>query len=107
MLTGIARDILTASMQAVTRGGRIVIVGNTGGPQAEIDIRYIFGKRINLIESTMGSHQDFLDVTELIASGRLEPAIDRVMPLRDGKTAWEPLEYGAFVGKIALAPDGP
>jgi threonine dehydrogenase-like Zn-dependent dehydrogenase len=36
-------------MMAARRGGRIVIAGNTSGPQAEIDIRYIFGKQISLI----------------------------------------------------------
>ncbi len=59
VVDNVGKATLSTSMQAVARGGRIVIVGNTSGPQAEIDIRFIFGKQISLIGSTMGSHQDF------------------------------------------------
>lgn len=93
---------INTSMQAVARGGRIVIIGNTSGPHAEIDIRYIFGKQISLIGSTMGTHQDFLDVTSLLWAGRLRPVIARVMPLSEGIEAYRILERGEHFGKIVL-----
>ncbi|UCH20094.1 MAG: hypothetical protein JSU83_16220 [Deltaproteobacteria bacterium] len=68
-------------MMAVCRGGRTVIVGNTSGPQAEIDIRYIFGKQISLIGSTMGNRQDFRTITKLLWFGKLKSIVDRLMPL--------------------------
>ena len=95
---------LETSMRAVARGGRIVIIGNTSGPQTQIDIRYIFGKQISLVGSTMGSHQDFLKVTALLWSGKLRPVIDRVMPLRDGIEACTLMEQGKLHGKIVLEP---
>ncbi len=95
---------LNVSMRAVARGGRIVIVGNTSGPYAEIDIRFIFAKQISLIGSTMGSHQDFLDVTALLWAGKLEPVIDRVMPLSQGREAFAIMERGEQFGKIVLVP---
>jgi len=82
--------------------GRIVIIGNTSGPQAEIDIRYIFGKQISLIGSTMGSHQDFRDVTSLLWAGKLKAVIDRVMPLSEGIEAYRIMERGEQFGKIVL-----
>ena len=91
-------------MRAVARGGRIVIVGNTTGPKVEIDIRFIFGKQISLIGSTMGSHQDFQDVTALLWAGKLKPVIDRVMPLSQGKEAYGVMERGEMFGKIVLTP---
>jgi NADPH:quinone reductase-like Zn-dependent oxidoreductase len=95
---------LNTSMRAAARGGRIVIVGNTSGPKAEIDIRFIFGKQIRLIGSTMGSHQDFRDVTAMIWAGRIKPVVDRVMPLSRGKEAYGKLEQGQVFGKIVLTP---
>jgi NADPH:quinone reductase-like Zn-dependent oxidoreductase len=106
VVDNVGKATLTASMMAVARGGRIVIVGNTSGPKAEIDIRFIFGKQISLIGSTMGSHQDFLDIIALIWAGRLQPVIDRVMPLCDGKQAYEIMERGDMFGKIVLVPNG-
>lgn len=95
---------LGTSMKVAARGGRIVIVGNTSGPKTEIDVRYIFGKQISLIGSTMGSHQDFRDATGMLWSGRLKPVIDRVMPLKDGVEAYRLLETGRQFGKIVLTP---
>jgi NADPH:quinone reductase-like Zn-dependent oxidoreductase len=95
---------ISNSMKAVVRGGRIVIIGNTSGPHAEIDMRFIFGKQISLIGSTMGSHQDFRDVTTLLWNGKLRPVIDRVMPLNRGKEAYSILERGEQFGKIVLTP---
>ncbi len=95
---------ISNSMKAVVHGGRIVIIGNTSGPHAEIDMRFIFGKQISLIGSTMGSHQDFRDVTTLLWSGKLRPVIDRVMPLNRGKEAYSILERGEQFGKIVLTP---
>jgi NADPH:quinone reductase-like Zn-dependent oxidoreductase len=95
---------LSQSMRAVARGGRIVIVGNTSGPHAELDIRYIFGKQISLIGSTMGSHQDFRDVMDLVWAGKLLPVVDRVMALSEGRAAFAALERGEQFGKIVLNP---
>jgi NADPH:quinone reductase-like Zn-dependent oxidoreductase len=95
---------ITASIKALARGGRIVIIGNTSGPLAEIDLRYLFSKQISLIGSTMGSHQDFRKILELLWSGRLKAMVDRVMPLGDGRRAFELLEGGGVFGKIVLAP---
>jgi NADPH:quinone reductase-like Zn-dependent oxidoreductase len=104
VVDNVGKATLTASMQALARGGRIVIVGNTSGPQTEIDIRFIFGKQISLIGSTMGSHQDFKDVVGILWAGKLKPVIDRVMPLSEGRRAYEIMEKGAQLGKIVLTP---
>jgi NADPH2:quinone reductase len=104
VVDNVGRTTLAGSMQAVARGGRIVIVGNTSGPKAEIDIRFIFGKQISLIGSTMGSHQDFLTVTDLLWQDKLKPVIDRVFALSEGIEAYRRMEAGGHFGKILLQP---
>jgi len=104
VVDNVGRATLAQSMRAAARGGRIVIVGNTSGPHAEIDIRFIFGKQISLIGSTMGTHQDFRDVMNLVWAGKLRPVVDRVMPLSEGRQAFEILERGEQFGKIVLTP---
>ena len=104
VVDNVGQATITKSMQAVARGGRIVIVGNTSGPQAEIDIRFIFGKQISLIGSTMGSHQDFRDILDLLWAGKIKPVIHRVMPLSEGCDAYKMMEAGEHFGKILLAP---
>ena len=98
------RATLNTSIVAAARGGRIVIVGNTSGPQTELDIRYLFTKQISLIGSTMGSREDFRTVTSLLWAGKIKPVIYRVMPLREGKQAYRMMEAGGQLGKIVLTP---
>ena len=102
VVDNVGKATLGISMQAAARNGRIVIVGNTSGPDAQIDIRFIFTKQIRIIGSTMGTHQDFKDITALLWSGRLKPVIDRVMPLSEGAKAYQMMEKGEQFGKIVL-----
>jgi len=104
VVDNVGKATISKSMQAVARGGRIVIVGNTSGPQAEIDIRFIFGKQISIIGSTMGSHQDFHDLLDLLWSGKIKPVIHQVMPLSEGCDAYRMMEEGKHFGKIVLKP---
>jgi NADPH:quinone reductase-like Zn-dependent oxidoreductase len=102
VVDNVGQTTLVQSMRAVARGGRVVIVGNTSGPQVEIDVRFIFGKQISLIGSSMGTHQDFRDVMDLIWEGKLRTVVDQVMPLSEGKAAFERMERGEHFGKIVL-----
>jgi NADPH:quinone reductase-like Zn-dependent oxidoreductase len=104
VVDNVGRATLNTSIVAAARGGRIVIVGNTSGPQTELDIRYLFAKQISLIGSTMGSREDFRTVTSLLRAGKIKPVIDRVMPLREGKEAYRIMEEGGQLGKIVLTP---
>jgi len=104
VVDNVGQATLHQSMRAVARGGCIVIVGNTSGPKTEIDIRFIFGKQISLIGATMGTPQDFRDVMALIWAGKLRPVVDRVMPLSEGRAAFEALDRGEQFGKIVLTP---
>lgn len=92
------------SIRALARGGRLVTVGNTSGHQAMTDVRFLFSKQISIIGSTMGSHQDYRQVMQLVFDGAVQPAIDRVMPLSEGRAAHEILERGEQFGKVVLIP---
>jgi NADPH:quinone reductase-like Zn-dependent oxidoreductase len=95
---------LPQSQRAVRKGGRILTVGNTGGPKFEFDNRYMFSKHINLIGSTMGTRADFTRVMGLVLSGKLVPSIATTFPLADARAAHEYMERGEFFGKIILTP---
>lgn len=90
------------SFRAARKGGRILTVGNTGGPRFEIDNRFVFGKHLSIIGSTMSTLKDFADVMELIIAGKLRPALDRTYPLAEVRQAHERLESGQQMGKITL-----
>ena len=90
------------SFRAARKGGRILTVGNTGGPKFEIDNRYVFGKHLILIGSTMGSLSDFKAVMDLVFEGKLKVALDKTFPLKEARAAHLRLESGNQMGKITL-----
>lgn len=94
------------SFRASRKGGRILTVGNTGGARIEIDNRYIFGKHLTLIGSTMSTYPEFATVMDLIFSGDLMPVIDTRFHLSEARAAQERLEQGQQMGKIILDIDG-
>lgn len=103
VVDNVGSKTFSQSMQVVRRGGRIVIVGNTSGPFANIDIRYIFSKQISLIGSTMGNQQDYYESMQLVFKRKIQPIIYKMFPFHQGIEAMRILEKGEQFGKIVLS----
>ncbi|MCS7071986.1 MAG: zinc-binding dehydrogenase [Anaerolinea sp.] len=90
------------SIRSLKRGGRVLIVGNTSGPQAQIDLRYLFGRNLTIIGSSMGTTRDFQTVMGLVFSGALQPVIGATLPLDQIAEGHRLLEEGSVFGKVVL-----
>ena len=90
------------SLRTLRKGGRLLTVGNSGGPRFEIDNRYMFAKHLSIIGSTMSTIAEFNEVMDLIVTGQLKPVLDRTYPLKDAAAAQERLWNGENFGKITL-----
>jgi NADPH:quinone reductase-like Zn-dependent oxidoreductase len=90
------------SLRALRKGGRLLTVGNSGGPRFEIDNRYMFAKHLSIIGSTMSTLREFTEVMDLIVAGKLKPVIDKTYPLKDAAAAQERLWRNENFGKITL-----
>lgn len=90
------------SLRALRKGGRLLTVGNSGGPRFEIDNRYIFARHLSIIGSTMSPLRDFVEVMNLVVAGKLQPVLDSTFPLREAAKAQERLWKGENFGKITL-----
>jgi NADPH:quinone reductase-like Zn-dependent oxidoreductase len=90
------------SFRAARKGGRILTVGNSGGPIFQIDNRFVFAKHLSLIGSTMSTLADFAEVMDLITAGKLKPIMDITFPLKDAAAAQERLWKAEHFGKITL-----
>lgn len=90
------------SLRALQKGGRLLTVGNSGGPKFEIDNRYLFAKHLSIIGSTMSTLDDFKEVMDLIVAGKLKPVLDKTYPLKEAAGAQERLWRNENFGKITL-----
>ena len=103
VVDNVGAPTLMTSLRSARKGGRILTVGNSGGAKVEFDNRYMFGKHLSLIGSTMSTLAEFGDVMRLVFAGRLRPVIDSQYPLADIQAAHQRLEQGDVLGKIVLA----
>lgn len=92
------------SLRALKKGGHLLTVGNTSGPQFEIDNRLLFTKHLSIIGSTMGPMHDYETVMGLVFNGRLQATIDSTFPLSEGVAALRRLHTGDVTGKVVILP---
>lgn len=98
-------EVLTKSILAAARGGRVITCGATTGFTPQIDLRYLFFRQVELRGSTMGPKGDLFDILRHVEAGRLHPVVDRVMPLWEAREAHRELEARKVFGKIVLTVD--
>mgnify|MGYP005845622363 CR=1 FL=1 len=92
------------SLRALARGGRMLVVGGTGGYTAETPVNYVFRKHLSILGSTMAPQDDFRTVMGLIFEGKLKPIVGQVMPLKEAAKAHRIFESGEVFGKLVLVP---
>ncbi len=90
------------SIRSTKIGGRLLVVGNTSGPMVEIDLRQVFFRHLSIIGSTMGPHQDYVKVMNLVFAGKLKPVIGAAYPLEEAQQAQAALENFDVFGKVVL-----
>ena len=91
------------SLRCLRRGGRLVVFGGTGGPQVELDVRYVYLNWLSILGTTLGSPADFGRFLETVERGSWSPVIDRVLPLAEAGAAHDLLRSGGHYGKLVLA----
>ncbi|RNL85566.1 zinc-binding dehydrogenase [Halostreptopolyspora alba] len=94
-----------ALLSALGPLGRYVVAGAMAGPIVEADLRTIYLKQIQLIGSSFGTHQDFVDVVRAVDSGAVTPLLAGTYPLRDLPRAQADFARKDFVGKLVVLPD--
>lgn len=90
------------SIKSLVKGGRLVTCGATTGFDAVTDLRFVFYKNLRIFGNLMGSKGELVRVTQLMAEGKLEPVIDRVLPLEQAKEGHLALSNREQFGKIVL-----
>ncbi|MGA7923099.1 MAG: zinc-binding dehydrogenase [Thermoplasmata archaeon] len=106
ILDSVGVETVGRSLRALARGGRLVVVGATTGPKAEIDLRTLFWRQASIRGSTMATASEFEAVVSLIREGHLHPVIDSIFPWAERQAAWRRFEGPSLFGKVVLELSG-
>ncbi|MCC6555111.1 MAG: NAD(P)H-quinone oxidoreductase [Polyangiaceae bacterium] len=103
-------------IKACAARARIVLVGLTAGAAADIDLRPLLQKRIELIGTVLRSRplEEKIEAAQalerriapMIASGALRPVIDRIFPLEEAGAAHAYVAENTSFGKVLLRVQG-
>jgi zinc-binding alcohol dehydrogenase/oxidoreductase len=92
-----------ALIEALRPGGRYVCYGATlGNPEGALDLRGLMLRQIRVQGTTMGSPREFAAMLDFVSRHKLEPVVDRVLPLRDGAAGLALMAGFGHTGKIVL-----
>ncbi|MFK3961296.1 zinc-binding dehydrogenase [Guptibacillus hwajinpoensis] len=90
------------SLGVLKKGGTIVIFGSSTGDTIEFDLRSFFYGQYNLLGSTMGSAEEFLEMVSFVNEHSIKPIMDEVYSFDDIQKAFAHLEDSSQFGKISL-----
>ncbi|MFO1497936.1 MAG: zinc-binding dehydrogenase [Verrucomicrobiota bacterium] len=95
---------LEQAFHCLARGGTIVTCGATAGRDVQFNLWPFFVKQQKLVGSYGRSRVDMLATLDWVATGKLRPVIDRVLPLEQTAAAFRALRERAVLGKILIRP---
>lgn len=102
ILDSVGKDTLNASIRALRKGGRVVIIGGTTGQDVELNLRYVYWKQVDILGSTMASHREFLEVMGHVFAGRFKPVVGATYPAEQARAAFQAMARDEHFGKIVL-----
>lgn len=92
------------SIASLKTSGRLVTCGATSGYVAQIDLRQLFYRHLNLLGSFMGSKAELLEAMKFVENGKIRAVVDQTLPLAEARRAHELMEDRAQFGKLVLVP---
>lgn len=90
------------SLRSTAPGGRIAVCGATSGAKMELTVPILFFKQIEILGSTMFTHEEFRQVTALVGAGKVEPQVDVVYDFDRLPDALARLDAGEQLGKVVV-----
>lgn len=102
VIESVGRATFDKSLKQVKQGGTIVVFGASAGDEIKLNLRSFFYGQYNLLGSTMGSSEEFLEMLAFIEKHQIRPVIDKAYPLTEALDALKRLDNAEQFGKIAL-----
>ena len=97
-------DTWAKSLKAVKRGGTILVCGATAGFDPKEDLRYIWTFELNVKGSNSFYYDNLSELLELVSQKKIDPVIDRVLPLEQAVEGLALIRDRKVIGKIIVDP---
>ena len=104
---GVDRVVETAgtleqSLKSLAVNGHVAFVGSLSGEWPPLDPRLVFAVAATIRALAVGSHTQFIRLSEFITSHQLRPVIDRKFPFEEASAAFRYYESTSPFGKVII-----
>ncbi|HEY8451687.1 MAG TPA: zinc-binding dehydrogenase [Natronosporangium sp.] len=90
------------SMKSARPGARIVVAGATAGHEPKVNLRRVFAMQVEILGTTMGTREEFVDLLRFLADTGVRPVVDSVFGFSEAEAAFARLASGEIFGKVVL-----
>ncbi|MFH0302024.1 zinc-binding dehydrogenase [Bradyrhizobium sp. 31Argb] len=97
-------DTWVPSLRCLKRGGTLLVCGATAGYDPKEDLRYVWSFELNIRGSNSFYEEDLTALLDLIAAGKVDPLIDRAVPLDQAIEALAQIRDRTVLGKVVVTP---
>jgi len=97
-------DTWLPSLKCLKRGGTLLVCGATAGYDPKEDLRYVWSFELNIRGSNSFYEEDLVSLLDLIAQGKIDPIIDRAVPLEQAAEGLALIRDRAVLGKVVVTP---
>jgi len=97
-------DTWLPSLRCLKRGGKLLVCGATAGYDPKEDLRYVWSFELKIIGSNSFYDDDLAALMQLIADGKMNPVIDKVLPLEQAREGLRLIEHREVIGKVVVTP---
>lgn len=94
---------LAQSLAALAFGDFVGVIGFTGGPSANLDVRQLIGSLIRVQGIATGPRSTFEEMNRAIVQHELKPVVDQVSPMEKASEAFALMQRGGHFGKIGIS----
>ncbi|HWM67850.1 MAG TPA: zinc-binding dehydrogenase [Steroidobacteraceae bacterium] len=93
------------SLEAVRRGGVIVIAGRTSGSDPPANLRQIMLKQVTVSGSVLGTLEQMRDLIRFVVETGIEPQVGKVLPLSQAERGFREMAQERTFGKTIFTLD--
>lgn len=97
-------DTWLPSLKCLKRGGTLLVCGATAGYDPKEDLRYVWSFELNIRGSNSFYEEDLVALLDLIAGGKIDPIIDRAVPLEQAAEGLALIRDRTVLGKVVVTP---
>lgn len=104
VIDNLGGDVLAKSIDAARGHGVIVAFGFTAGTESTFDVRNFFFGQKQLRGSMASDPKDLVWGLEQVKAGKIQPLLDRTLPLKEAAQAHRLIAQNDVSGKVVLLP---